>query len=123
MKEPVNEIQNTAQPGSSLQCFHCHQPIPQSASGTHHRNHCPRCLWSVHLDNHPGDRAAKCGEKMEPIAVQVRPNGEWLLIHRCQRCHTLNANRIAGVLTALLHSSTLAVQGSFRAYSSFCPFA
>ncbi len=33
---------------------------------------------------------------MEPIAVWVRPDGEWALIHRCTRCATLRFNRIAG---------------------------
>ena len=27
-------------------------------AGTQHRNHCPNCLTSLHLDNEPGDRAA-----------------------------------------------------------------
>lgn len=96
MKERANAIENTTSAASSFQCHHCQEPIEQSAPGTKHRNHCPRCLWSVHLDNHSGDRAAGCGEIMEPVAVQVRPNGEWLLIHRCRQCHTLHANRIAG---------------------------
>ena len=96
MKAHLDATGNTTAATSSFQCHHCHQPIELPAPGTKHRNHCPRCLWSVHLDNHSGDRAARCGDMMEPIAVQVRPNGEWLLIHRCRRCHALSANRIAG---------------------------
>jgi hypothetical protein len=33
---------------------------------------------------------------MLPIAVWVKPDGEWALIHRCTRCGKLGANRIAG---------------------------
>lgn len=33
---------------------------------------------------------------MEPIALWIRPDGEWALIHRCTRCASLGANRIAG---------------------------
>jgi hypothetical protein len=33
---------------------------------------------------------------MEPIAITVRKDGEWVLIHRCQGCGTLSSNRIAG---------------------------
>ena len=33
---------------------------------------------------------------MEPIAVCVRSDGEWALIHRCAACGTLDVNRIAG---------------------------
>ena len=33
---------------------------------------------------------------MEPIAVHVRSNGEWALVHRCAGCRTIHLNRIAG---------------------------
>ena len=32
---------------------------------------------------------------MEPIAVWVRKNGEWAIIHRCKICGALSSNRIA----------------------------
>ena len=67
------------------------------APGTAHRNHCPTCLWSRHLDDDvPGDRDADCGSAMEPIAVSVRGDGEWVLIHRCTGCDELHLNRSAG---------------------------
>jgi hypothetical protein len=33
---------------------------------------------------------------MEPIAVAVRGDGEWVLIHQCGGCDALNLNRTAG---------------------------
>jgi hypothetical protein len=33
---------------------------------------------------------------MEPIAVCVRGDGEWALVHRCVHCRTVHLNRIAG---------------------------
>jgi hypothetical protein len=33
---------------------------------------------------------------MEPIAITVRRDGEWVLIHRCTGCDQLKQNRIAG---------------------------
>lgn len=45
--------------------------VPQGA-GSEHRNHCPNCLSSLHVDIEPGDRAADCGGIMDPIAVWVR---------------------------------------------------
>lgn len=33
---------------------------------------------------------------MEPIAVWVRGDGEWSLVHRCQGCGVLKSNRVAG---------------------------
>jgi hypothetical protein len=32
---------------------------------------------------------------MEPIAIVVRGQGEWVLIHRCNGCGVLHANRSA----------------------------
>ena len=32
---------------------------------------------------------------MEPIAVWVRKNGEWAVVHRCKICGKLSSNRIA----------------------------
>ena len=43
---------------------------PQNA-GSDHRNHCPNCLSSLHVDEEPGDRASDCGGIMEPVAVWV----------------------------------------------------
>jgi hypothetical protein len=33
---------------------------------------------------------------MEPIAIGVRGDGEWILIHRCTGCDALSLNRTAG---------------------------
>ena len=33
---------------------------------------------------------------MEPIAVWVRSDGEWALVHRCVGCRIVKTNRIAG---------------------------
>lgn len=82
--------------GPSFRCRRCGLEIGRDAPGTRHRNHCPFCLWSVHVDERPGDRASACGGGMEPIAVWVRPDCEWALVHRCGSCHALRANRIAG---------------------------
>lgn len=68
--------------------------MPQGA-GSEHRNHCPNCLSSLHVDIEPGDRAADCGGIMDPIAVWVRKNGEWAIVHRCRICGALTSNRIA----------------------------
>ncbi|MET0523113.1 MAG: RNHCP domain-containing protein [Jiangellaceae bacterium] len=81
---------------SSFRCRRCKLDVSSDAPGTAQRNHCPHCLWSRHLDDSPGDRAADCGASMEPIAVSVRGDGEWVLVHRCTACEELNLNRTAG---------------------------
>lgn len=77
-------------------CIHCRRAVNAASYGTRHRNHCPYCLWSRHLDDEPGDRRNPCRSPMEPIGVEVRRDGEWAIIHRCAGCGTLRTNRIAG---------------------------
>ena len=79
----------------SFTCKHCGRPVVSAGAGSDHRNHCPNCLASVHLDDEPGDRAADCGGTMEPVAVWVRKGGEWAIIHRCKICGVLHSNRVA----------------------------
>ena len=79
----------------SFVCSLCGRQVVPEGAGSQHRNHCPYCLTSLHLDVAPGDRAADCGGRMEAVAVWVRRDGEWALIHRCARCGVLSSNRIA----------------------------
>ena len=50
--------------------------------GTIVRIVCPASIWTT-------------SPEMEPIAVWVRKNGEWAIIHRCRVCGALSSNRIA----------------------------
>ena len=79
----------------SFTCKVCGALVTPEDAGSRHRNHCPRCLSSFHVDNRPGDRASLCGGTMDPIGVWVRKDGEWALIHRCRACGALSSNRIA----------------------------
>lgn len=79
----------------SFYCKKCGRLVVSIGSGSDHRNHCPNCLTSLHLDVEPGDREADCGGLMEPVAVWVRSKGEWAVIHRCRRCGALSSNRVA----------------------------
>ena len=76
-------------------CRVCGAPVSPEGAGTQNRNHCPKCLSSIHLDDTPGDRAADCGGIMDPVGVWVRKGGEWAIIHRCRRCGVLHSNRVA----------------------------
>ena len=44
----------------------------------------------------PATAAPTALGSMEPIAVCVRADGEWALVHRCGGCDTVHLNRIAG---------------------------
>ena len=76
-------------------CKNCGREVIPEGASSDHRNHCPNCLCSKHVDIEPGDRESDCGGLMEPVSVWVRKGGEWAIIHRCRICGTLSSNRIA----------------------------
>lgn len=53
--------------------------------GNGYTNHCPKCLWSKHVDVNPGDRAEKCGGMMRPLSVETK-GGETIILQRCLVC-------------------------------------
>ena len=67
-----------------IENFACEQ-CGAHVTGNGYTNHCPACLWSKHLDESPGDRAAVCGGAMEPVAVETK-GGRHTITHRCVRC-------------------------------------
>lgn len=62
-------------------CSHC----GQSVKGTGYTDHCPKCLWSQHVDINPGDRAEKCCGAMEPVGLEIK-GGEKIIHYECQKC-------------------------------------
>lgn len=79
-----------------FRCRHCRTMIGPVPSGGRHRNHCPVCLHSRHVDEKmPGDRLSSCGATMAPIGHFTRPNGEYGLVHLCLACGVRRQNRIA----------------------------
>ncbi|GCE11011.1 RNHCP domain-containing protein [Tengunoibacter tsumagoiensis] len=78
-----------------FKCKQCRRFIGPLPAGGYHRNHCPFCLYSRHVDLSTGDRASTCGAKMEPIGYFLRPKGEYVLIHHCLGCGFERFNRIA----------------------------
>jgi rubredoxin len=62
-------------------CEHCGAAV----TGNGYTNHCPNCLWSKHVDVHPGDRASECSGMMAPIRVSSKA-GEYVITHKCTVC-------------------------------------
>jgi len=83
-------------PGETFRCLHCKTIVGPIPWGGRHRNHCPLCLHSRHVDGRvPGDRASTCGGKMAPAGLFARPDGEQVLVHRCLACGLERHNRVA----------------------------
>ena len=77
----------------SFTCAHCRrQVLPLGYSS---RNHCPFCLWSVHVDINPGDRACECGGLMKPVSAEPDAKKGYIIIHQCQKCGEVRRNKAA----------------------------
>jgi hypothetical protein len=79
-----------------FECKKCGKKVSLKAPGTKNRNHCPFCLYSLHVDINVGDRKSDCGGLMKPIGKFFRPNNEEVIIHECEKCGSTSNNRVAG---------------------------
>jgi hypothetical protein len=73
----------------NFECLHCGQAV----TGNGFTNHCPNCLWSRHVDDNPGDRAATCGGAMRPVAYET-VRGRAMVLHRCETCGFERRNHV-----------------------------
>ena len=74
-------------------CAHCGKTV--EPLGYTSRNHCPFCLWSLHVDVNPGDRASECGGALEPVSAVPDAKRGYIIIHRCRKCGALRRNKAA----------------------------
>ena len=74
-------------------CLHCGREVPPL--GYTSRNHCPYCLWSIHVDVNPGDRANECRGALRPIRTEPDPKKGFIVIHRCEKCGEIRRNKAA----------------------------
>ena len=87
MPETKKRFQQTRE---DFTCERCMTEV----KGNGYTNHCPKCLWSRHVDIHPGDRKEACRGMMRPIGWEQK-KGEYVLIHRCEICGFTRRNRMA----------------------------
>lgn len=71
-------------------CANCGAQV----QGNGYTNHCPRCLWSRHVDVYPGDRAASCQGLMRPVGA-LSEGGRVVIVHRCVDCGHVRRNKAA----------------------------
>lgn len=65
-------------------------------TGTGYTNHCPKCLYSKHVDVNPGDRAEICQGLMKPISLELE-HGVQIIIHKCLHCGQVRRNKTSPV--------------------------
>ncbi len=74
-------------------CNNCGKEI--TALGYTARDHCPICLYSVHVDIYPGDRASNCCGDLVPIAVELNKKAGYKIIYKCNKCKAIRKNIMA----------------------------
>lgn len=76
----------------SFKCIICGKkvnPLKYSA-----RDHCPYCLYSIHIDINPGDRLNKCHGILKPIDID-KFKDTYKIVYKCEKCHEIHRNIIA----------------------------
>ena len=73
-------------------CLNCGHKV--STLGYTARDHCPNCLFSLHVDINPGDRKQDCKGLLEPIAV-LKFKDSYKIVYKCQKCGMIRKNIMA----------------------------
>lgn len=64
-----------------------------AVKGNGYTNHCPHCLYSLHVDINPGDRAAHCGGLMAPLRLELK-NKKYIVVQKCLTCGFERKNKV-----------------------------
>lgn len=73
-------------------CVVCGANVPPLKYSS--RDHCNKCLSSLHLDIFPGDRENDCKGIMTPIEVTYK-SGEYTIHYKCEKCGQTHNNKMA----------------------------
>ena len=87
------EIKRFTKNDDSFICAHCGKEV--KPLGYSSRNHCPFCLWSLHVDKNPGDRAEECRGELRPVKVLPDPKKGYIIVHKCEKCGAIRRNKAA----------------------------
>lgn len=73
-------------------CDNCHYKVSKLGYTT--RDHCPKCLYSKHLDINPGDRLNECKGLLKPIGIE-KYKDSYKIIYQCEKCKMIHKNIMA----------------------------
>ncbi len=59
------------------------------------RDHCTKCLCSIHIDINPGDRSNTCLGTLVPIDVETSSKKGYIIKYKCQKCGIEHNNKSA----------------------------
>ena len=73
-------------------CLNCGKKVDKLEYSS--RDHCPHCLYSLHVDINPGDRQNKCKGLLKPIDLE-KFKDTYKIIYKCEKCNQLHKNIMA----------------------------
>lgn len=71
-------------------CLNCGKKV--NPLGYTARDHCPNCLYSIHLDINPGDRKSDCKGTLKPIGIEKTKKEKYKIIYKCEKCNKMIRN-------------------------------
>ena len=74
-------------------CVNCGTKV--SKLGYTSRDHCTKCLCSLHVDINPGDRQNDCKGLLVPISCTPSAKKGYIITYKCQKCGQLHNNKSA----------------------------
>jgi hypothetical protein len=85
--KPMKKFQRKKE---NFECENCDENI----KGNGYTNHCPKCLYSKHVDINPGDRLETCHGLMIPVDL-IKRKKKLSIIHQCLKCKIEKPNKVS----------------------------
>lgn len=76
-----------------FECENCGYKVEKL--GYTSRDHCPKCLYSKHVDVNPGDRAEECKGALVPIDIEISNKKGYVIVYKCAKCGVVRKNKAA----------------------------
>jgi len=79
---------------TNFTCANCGKSVKALTNGSF-RNHCPFCLYSLHVDESIGDRQSNCFGLMKPSGIVYNSKKGYQIVHICCKCNVKRLNKVA----------------------------
>ncbi|MBE6140701.1 MAG: RNHCP domain-containing protein [Firmicutes bacterium] len=88
----MNDSKKFKMVDESFKCLNCGGHV--ESLGYTARDHCPYCLYSLHVDINPGDRLANCFGLLKPFGVE-KFRDSYKILYVCLKCGYQHKNIMA----------------------------
>ena len=78
---------------SGFVCQNCKAKVPPLSYSS--RDHCNKCLCSLHVDINPGDRSNDCKGLLVPTSAEPDAKKGFIINYKCKKCGAILRCRAA----------------------------